>query len=148
MADVGRPPLIDDAVLHKLEEAFAIGCSDTEACVYADIGTSTLYNYQNANPGFLERKRLLKERPILKARRAVVKSLDDPNHAKWYLEKKRKDEFGATPLLGEPGTVNILLFHNGDPNTVQLRPPSEAVPVEGAPEPIEVQVFEDPSQGG
>lgn len=79
----------------KLEEVFAIGGSDEEACFYADIGKSTLYNYQNAHPDFVERKEALKNRPILKARQTVVKSLDQPDMAFRYLERKRKDEFSS-----------------------------------------------------
>jgi len=56
MADLGRPPVVDDIALQKLEEAFAMGCTDLEACLYADISSSTLYNYQKAHPDFLERK--------------------------------------------------------------------------------------------
>lgn len=34
---MARPTVINDAVVQKLEEAFALGCSDEEACIYADI---------------------------------------------------------------------------------------------------------------
>lgn len=91
----GAPTVMTEDVLQKLELAFAIDCSDEEACAYADIAESTLYNYQKENPYFLERKHRLKHRPVLKARQTVVKSLDDPNHAFKYLEKKRKMEFGS-----------------------------------------------------
>lgn len=89
----GRPKAITEAVLQKLSEAFAMGCSDTEACIYADIATGTLYNYQLAHPGFLEYKNQLKDTPMLKARSTVVKSLDKPVNAQWYLERKNKAEF-------------------------------------------------------
>lgn len=90
----GRPIVVTDDVLHKLEEVFALGGTDVEACFYANISPSTLYNYQKEYPEFLERKEALKEQPVLKARRTVVSSLDDPNHAFKYLEKKKKNEFG------------------------------------------------------
>ncbi len=79
-------------VLHKLEEAFAIGCSDTEACSYADISPRTLYKYQEEEPEFIQRKEQLKEKPILKAKNTIVKALGEPEHAKWYLER-RVDDF-------------------------------------------------------
>ena len=78
----------------KLEEAFAIGCSDLEACLYADISKQTLYTYQADNPKFLDRKEMLKERPILQARMTVVKALrHDSDMAMKYLERKNKKEF-------------------------------------------------------
>lgn len=81
-------------VLQKLEEIFLLGGTDTEACLYADISPATLYNYQKENPKFLERKLSLKETPFLKARRTIIKSLDDPNHAFKFMERKKKEEFG------------------------------------------------------
>jgi len=35
---------------------FLISGTDEEACLYAGIGMSTLYNYQKENPVFQERK--------------------------------------------------------------------------------------------
>ncbi|NLZ73222.1 MAG: hypothetical protein GX905_05320, partial [Bacteroidales bacterium] len=67
--------------------------SDSEACFYANISKQTLYNYQKEHPEFVDRKEALKEKPILKARQTVVKALDDPKDAQWFLERKRKEEF-------------------------------------------------------
>lgn len=95
----GRPTKMTEATLKKLEEAFAFGSTDEEACFYADISHQTLYNYQKENPDFVERKEALKQRPILQARRTVVNNLDKPEYAFKYLEKKRKDEFGNSASL-------------------------------------------------
>lgn len=104
---------LDSEKLLKLEQAFAIGCTDKEACSYAEITEHQLYYYQNEiNKDFAARKEELKEKPILKARQTVVKSLDEPEHAKWYLERKRKNEFSQrieTPLTDTP-VVNTYNF--------------------------------------
>jgi hypothetical protein len=71
----GRPTVFTQEVLQKLEYAFSLGCTDLEACFYADISKSSLYNYQNENPEFLERKESLKERPVLLAREQVVNAI-------------------------------------------------------------------------
>ena len=93
---IGRPPIIVGDVLNKLEEVFAIGGSDKEACFYADISHQTLYDYQHTHPEFVERKEALKNKPILKARQEVVKGLkDDPEFSLKYLERKLKDEFSV-----------------------------------------------------
>jgi len=94
---VGRPSIITDEVLQKLEQAFSLDCTDEEACIYADISPRTLYNYQDANPEFLQRKKLLKQKLVLKARTVISNSLseNDRDTAKWYLERKRKDEFST-----------------------------------------------------
>lgn len=89
---VGRPSVMTDEVLRKLEEAFAFGASDLEACFYADISKTALYEYQSKHPEFTERKEKLKERPILLARQKVVKELTtDVKNAQWYLERKSPD---------------------------------------------------------
>ncbi len=93
---IGRPHIIDDIRLGKLEEAFAIGAGDKEACFYANINPDTLYEYQKKNPEFTERKASLKQRPVLLARQTVLKALEtDVITARWYLERKRKDEFST-----------------------------------------------------
>lgn len=92
-----------EAVLNKLEEAFAYGASDSEACFYASISHQTLYDYQKKHPEFIERKAALKERPILAARQKVVQEIaNDVKNAQWYLERKRKDEFSPrTEVSGD-----------------------------------------------
>jgi hypothetical protein len=89
----GRPTVMTESVVTKLEEMFAIGATDEEACFYAGIPKKTLYEYCKRTPGFRDRKEGLKDRPVLKARRTVVEDLEKPESAKWYLERKRKNEF-------------------------------------------------------
>lgn len=90
---MGRPEVIQGEKLVLLKQAFAIGCTDEEACAYAKIPTSTFYEYQKRHPDFLEEKERLKKEPVLKAKHTVVKSLDDIQNAQWYLERKARDEF-------------------------------------------------------
>ncbi len=91
-------------VIQKLEEVFALGGTDLEACLWADISKAALYNYQKTNPHFVDRKEKLKERPILKARQTVIKALQDPQHAQWFLERKKKDEFSSrSEVTGKEG---------------------------------------------
>jgi len=102
----GAPTKFTPETIQKLEEAFLLGCTDEEACFYADISTSSLYTYQKENDGFLDRKRALKQNPFFKARKCVVDNLEDsPDFALKYLERKKKDEFSTqvnTQLLGDP----------------------------------------------
>ena len=104
----GRPTKMTPETVKKLEEAYAIGCTDTEACIFADITRQTLTTYQNANPKFLDRKKLLKETPVLKARNTVINALEeDVGTSKWYLERKRKDEFGPKQEIDLTGKITI-----------------------------------------
>ena len=110
----------EEIVLQKLEQVFSLDGTDEEACSYADISMAALYAYQKRNPRFLERKRRLKDKPILKARSSIVKALDDPNHSKWYLEKKRKKEFGNT-LDVTSGNEKLTAFDDKQINAIAER---------------------------
>ena len=108
-SNAGAKPKIDKIVLQKLEEAFLLGATDNEACLYADIVPSTLYNYQKKYPRFLERKDLLKETPILKARTEVIKGFKgNPELALKFLERKRKGEFSLRTEVEHSGNILIL----------------------------------------
>ena len=95
----GRP-LFDgkeeSEVVRKLEEAFALGCTNLEACLYADISKSTFYEYLKKNPDFQDRADILRERPILQARNSVIQHMKrDGNLALKFLERKAKAEFST-----------------------------------------------------
>jgi hypothetical protein len=94
---MARPTVMTPEVIAKLEEAFAWGCTDREACLWADISPAALYLYQDKNPKFVERKDDLKETPVLLARKTVVKAIQkgDRTVAMQYLERKKKDEFST-----------------------------------------------------
>lgn len=94
---VGRPTVMTEEVVSKLEQAFSMGCSDLEACLFANISRQTLYDYQEKHPEFIDRKALLKQKMIFKARSVIADSLNkkDENTAKWYLERKCRDEFAT-----------------------------------------------------
>lgn len=98
---MARPTVMTAEVINKLEEAFAWGCSDTEACLWADIAPATLYQYQEKNPEFAERKAELKETPIMLSRKAVVQAIKkgDRITALSYLERKAKKEFSLRQEL-------------------------------------------------
>lgn len=70
-----KPTVMTDDVLLKLEQAYALGCTDNEACFYAGIARSTLYNYQQTHPDFVERKEELKSKPVLLSRQTVLKGI-------------------------------------------------------------------------
>lgn len=82
-----------DEVITRLEQAFSLDCTVEEACFYAGIHSDTYFDWQKKNPEISERLHALKNRPILKARQTIIASLGSPQHAQWYLSRKRKTEF-------------------------------------------------------
>lgn len=99
-----KSPKLTPETIRKLEEAFAIDASVKEACYYADISTDTYYRWIKEFPELSDKLERLREKPILKARQTVVKSLDNPDYAFKYLERKKKDEFSPRQeLTGKDG---------------------------------------------
>jgi hypothetical protein len=95
---LGRPLKLTPEVIQKLEVAFIAGCTDLEACCYADIGKSSLYNYCNDHPDFMERKETLKNQPIMQARFIVQESLTkgDLNTANRVIDRKEGQKIVQT----------------------------------------------------
>lgn len=107
----GRPTKMTSETIAKLEQAFSLGCSDLEACIYADVSPSILYRFQEKNPEFRERKEMLKQKLVLKARTVVAEALKnkDENTAKWYLERKARDEFSVKNVTELEGGLKVSL---------------------------------------
>lgn len=91
---MARPTKLDKTTVKKLEEAFSIGASIEEACLNAGISRQTYYNWEDENKELFDNFDLLRETPILKARKAIFSGLDDPKFALKFLSRKRKTEFG------------------------------------------------------
>ena len=93
-SNAGRPTVMTQDTVNKLEYAFSIGASAEEATHYAGISRQTFYLWLKEHPEYSDRIEDLRMKPVLKARVALFNSLNDPHHAKWYLKKKRTAEFG------------------------------------------------------
>lgn len=91
----GRPTKRTEEVIRKIEEVAALDGSVEEMAYYAGVHVDTVYGWLQADKAFSERIKALRERPVLKARQTVVKSLDDPDNAFKYLERKKKAEFST-----------------------------------------------------
>lgn len=112
MADVGRPTVVTDEVLRKLEEAFSIGATDREAILVADIGSTAFYQYCKDNPEFAKRKEELKDMPKYQARHNITNAIKrgDVNVSQWYAERKAKDEFSNRTDLNLSGELTSKII--------------------------------------
>lgn len=104
---VGRPPSVTTKEVSKLEQAFAIGASVKEARNYAKITKSSYYRFLEENPEYRERFEELRTSPILKALQTLYNDLDDPDSAKWLLERRRKNEYSPRQEVGGEVRVNL-----------------------------------------
>jgi len=102
---------LNENTVRKLEEAFSVGSDVSAACYYADISRECFYRWIKEGKMSKEKYDRLREKPVLKAYQTIYKELDKADTAKWYLERKRKDEFSSrqehSGRDGEPIAINI-----------------------------------------
>lgn len=119
MAELGRPTIMTPEKVKEIEEYFSVGATDLEACFLAGISKQTLYNYQENNPDFVDRKEALKNMPKYKSKKLIVESIEkgDKNDAKWYLERKDNEFKQKTDITSNDEALQPVLvkFLNGEP---------------------------------
>ena len=91
----GRSTVFTKEVVEKLENAFSQGFNDSDAAILAGISREAIYDYCKRYPEFSTKKEALKRRPLLSSIVLINKAIreGDVNTAKWYAERKGKDEF-------------------------------------------------------
>lgn len=96
--------------IQKLEQAFLMGCTDQEACLFAGIVPSTLYAYQVSEPEFSERKETLKQNPIMLARSVLLDALkdNDINSAHKVIDRKEGSKVAVSGPGGSPLTISFV----------------------------------------
>ena len=72
---VGRPTVMTEDVLQKLDAYFLDGLSDEDACERAGISASTLYSYEQENLNFRSKKAYLKGDIKRRAKKVLVSLL-------------------------------------------------------------------------
>lgn len=95
----GRPTVFDYGTVHKLEQAFFIGCTVDEACILSGVSRSAYYNRLKSDSDFMDKMSRAQLFMIIKARHTVNQAIQkgDTKVSMWYLERKRKEEFGNNP---------------------------------------------------
>lgn len=86
--------------VEALIQAFKIDATIAEACTYAGISVAQWKYFIEWHPDFSAIVEVCRQLPVLKARQAVIKDLDNPDMALKYLERKRKDEFSTKQEIG------------------------------------------------
>lgn len=109
---MARPTKKTEEVIRKIEEVAALDGSVEEMAYYAGVHVDSVYAWMKEDPEFSDRIKALRERPILKARQTVVKSLEDPANAFKYLERKKRKEFGNSVDVTSDGKPLNVTFDN------------------------------------
>ena len=109
----GRPTIMTPETVKKLKEGFAQGFSVDNACIWADISKQTYYNYCDETEGFLDQCKVLQKKPLIKSILVINKALNegDVSTAKWYAERKAKDEFSLKTETEHTGEIKSKVVY-------------------------------------
>jgi len=109
----GRPTMMTPETIKKLKEAFSQGFSIDNACIWAEISKPTFYSYCDKEEGFLDYCKTLQKKPLIKSIVVINKALDegDVSTAKWYAERKAKDEFSLKTETEHSGEIKSKVVY-------------------------------------
>lgn len=118
---MAAPSKLTPEVRVKIEEVAALDGTVEEMAYYCDVSRQTIYQWLKDNQELSDKVERLRERPVLKARQTIAKSLDNPQSAQWYLTRKRKKEFAErieqTGADGKELAVTGFVFKRNEDNT-------------------------------
>jgi len=94
---IGRPSIINEDTVRKLEASLASGFGVSAACYYSGVSRSTYYEYLATNKDFSDKMRMAEEWSTFRARQVILQAIDggDIKAAQWWLERKSKAEFAS-----------------------------------------------------
>ena len=86
---VGRPTVLNDAIMKILMDSLQRGCTIKQACALAKIEERNYYNWVENVPNFFSQMEYAKSYLNDKAKLLVSQAIEDGdlNTAKWHLEK-------------------------------------------------------------
>lgn len=121
---VGRPPVVNEEVVRKLEQALQNGFTVGKACELSSISTSTYYKYCEEDSAFSDKMTRAQEFACEVARQNVVNAIvqdKDVQTSRWYLERKARAEFSTRSELaganGEPYNIAIEVLDGSKKKT-------------------------------
>ena len=101
----GRPTILSEEIVSKLEYCAAIRATITETCSYAGIARQTYYRWLEENSELSDRLDDLREKPFITARKTVIDNLSEVPTAFKFLEKVKPEEFADSLNLRHSGYV-------------------------------------------
>ena len=110
----GRPTVFDHDTVHKLEQAFAIGCTVEEACSVSGVSRSAYYKKLEDDQQFMDKMERAKLFIIIQARHTVCIAIraGDIKTSMWYLERKRKEEFSMKAEIASETSLELENYTN------------------------------------
>lgn len=97
----GRPSVINEEIIRKLEVTIASGMSISASCHFSGISTSTFYEHKALDKEFANRMRWAEEWATFRARQVILQAIDngDIACARFWLERKARAEFAPNKAM-------------------------------------------------
>ena len=98
----------DEKIIEDIEYCWLLDCSESELLLYCQIEKETYKRILDANPRLKNRENALRSHPELLARQNLVEAIKagDLDTSKWYLERKRPEEFVKPAKIDSTTTIN------------------------------------------
>lgn len=95
----GPPYTVTPKTLEDLFIIYLADGTDEMACAYAQIASSSLYDFQKRHPEFSEWKQAWKLDTLYRAKMTVRNNISNPDVAQWILERhpKTKLDYSKSP---------------------------------------------------
>ena len=96
---IGRPTVITESTVLKLEETLRDGFSIERACSLSGISRSTYYAHLHTDTAFMDKMELSQSWATERAKQVVIQAINkgDLKAAQWWLERKLRVEFSLNP---------------------------------------------------
>jgi cob(I)alamin adenosyltransferase len=103
----GRPSVITEETVQKLEEAFRIDATTDEACRYAGIARSTYYDWYGKDKNFRTKMDSAQDYLFLLAKRNWTEAIQNKDKAASmdYLKRRQRDRY-AEKTVSENDNTN------------------------------------------
>ena len=98
---MSRPTTFNEPTVQTLEQAFRDGFSVIEACRTSGVSRAAYYLHLGEDEAFMDRMRIAQDYITIKAKHVIVEKIireKDVSSARWWLQHRAKDEFGAHAL--------------------------------------------------
>lgn len=92
---IGRPTVFTEEVVRKLEEAFMMDATDTEACAFAGIGRTAYYDELKRNEAFVNKMERAQQVPFMVAKKGLFNAMqkEDGHLILKWLERRQRDRY-------------------------------------------------------
>ncbi len=98
---VGRPSVMNEDTVRKLEAALCSGFSVTASCHFAGISTSSFYEHKALDNDFATRMKMSEDWATYRARQVILQAIDrgEVKVAMWFMERKARAEFAPPKAM-------------------------------------------------